>query len=151
MGKILSAFVQTNSPFAAIVKGTAQSVNNSEVLVDDNELTKTLRANQEYAFECRIFINSSAVADFKYDFNVPAGATIEINEFAPDHDTDVTIIDATIDVTVTTGGTDSVIAFFGRITTGATVGNVTYRFAQNTAEVSNTTVQVGSSLIIWES
>lgn len=121
------------------------NVNNSTVLVNSS-LVIALAANTVYALDCFIAFDTSAAADLKWNFSLPAGSTITRSLWGSE--TTSTLINDSIyhDVTTAVNGTAGGVASgtimslrtVGTIRTSATAGNLTYQFAQNTATVVNT-------------
>jgi len=126
-----------------IVKTVTQTVNNSAALVDDNALTCTLASpaggGHYYAWQIQLLYNSSAVADIRF------------NVVAPGSDTTLVYFD--MDNNFRTYGTNFFVSGSGAaalyymmgFTTLVGAGDVLkLQWAQQTAEVSNTTVYEGS-------
>ena len=126
-------------------------VNNSTTLVNDPELLFAIAANEVWEFELLAIINSSAVADIKFQFTGPAGSSIyrfNVGESAAATD----FISATepggAAIDVRGQGIAMINAILeGIIINGATAGNLQVQWAQNTAEVSDTKVLANSLLI----
>lgn len=132
-------------------KTATQTINNSVTITNDTQLLVPLPTiNSDYAFEMAVFYISSTVADFKFDFTVPAGASITygVSGLAPGAvaTTGDGQFDAASAVTIALGGAgDNLMAVIqGGVSVGATAGNLQFRWAQNTLEVSNTQVQLRS-------
>lgn len=135
-------------------KTVTQTVNNSTVLVNDNELLIALPLiNTSYGIEMYITYTSSTVADIKFTFSVPAGATgsfcttglaVGAAGTTGDGQFDATGLTTTISI----GGAGQAVGCLitGTINTAAATGNLQFRWAQDTAEVSNTTVNADSWL-----
>ncbi len=124
-------------------------VNNSTTFRDDDTLTLTLPATAEYEFLLLGKYLSAAAADFKIQFTIPTGAAMT----NPVYDCIVGgvhgwgLCGANGSVTGIDGTGASVpITIQGKIITGITGGDLTVQWAQNTANVSDTYMQAGSSL-----
>jgi hypothetical protein len=145
-------------PYRNFVRRTANStaVNNSTVLVNDGVLTLPVLANAIYQMELFLIYNSNATADFKIAFTAPAGAAMTWGQLGLD-----TAVagagsvagDVRAGVTTIAGnlpyggaGADACGIAVGVLVMAGTAGTLTVQFAQNTANVSNTTIQAGSAL-----
>src|SRR5690606_26427777 len=67
-----------------------ETVNNSATLQDDDDLSFAIGANEVWAVEIYVQVNSSSSADFKYALSVPSGATLLATQH-PYWDTDDTL------------------------------------------------------------
>ena len=135
------------------IKAADETVNNSTVLQNDDELTLAVEANTLYLLNIILVTNSGATPDFKFKITLPAGATMygRVEDpspgvgFSPQQFTEAT-------ASVAFAGTGSAYVTFikaGVIIAG-TAGNVTLQWAQNTAEVSDTKVLTGSSFVLMK-
>lgn len=139
-----------------LVRKTAdETVNNSTTLQNDDELLASLAANENVVFMCYIIHTSaSGNADIKFAFTVPSGATI--NWSAPNAHVSVTLSLSNPVVTTTSGtsrsfGSDPAVfsqLLVGRVSNGATSGNLQLQWAQDTATAENTQVKAGSFLLV---
>ncbi len=140
----------TGNTFARVVKKADEIVNNSTAFQNDDELVVALQANKTYCGILNCIINSSAVADFKYAFTIPSGASgsktnSSLSSVVAPASASI------IDVDILNGiAADGMFQLYFKIIVTATAGNLQLRWAQNTAEVSDTKVIQGSSLVIWE-
>jgi len=138
--------------FAKSVKIVDETVNNSAVLQDDDVLKFTPSINTVYHVQLMIFYLADSTPDIKYAFSIPAGATM-------------TFLDANIDWQAAAGsagdatsakssnGLGSTVATFMQMCVlemGGTAGDCIMQWAQNTANVSDTKVLLGSMLIAYE-
>lgn len=132
-----------------VYKTAAETVNNSSALQNDDDLLVPVDANAYYRGEIWLSFTSAAAAGFKLDFTAPAGATMEASGFL------VVVSGATTFAATSTLGavggivsTGSAVPYLGKFTlvTGANAGTLQFRWAQNSAHASNTTVNAGSCL-----
>lgn len=137
--------------FAKAVKAVDQTVNNSDVLQDDDDLKFTPTINKAYFGILFFYVNSASNADLKAALSLPSGATglwLGTNL--------VWQIAQTVTANVTTAkplgtsGSDQCLAVYFRIIMGATAGDVIFQWAQNTAQSSDTKILAGSSIVVWE-
>ena len=134
-----------------------QIVNNSTAVVDST-LVGALDANAEYEFDATLLYDGNTTADTRTTFTVPSGATFGWSSvgpittatgFAANLTTYGWITTANVALHGTVGaGTAVAVRVRGRVTTGATAGNLQHRFAQSTADVSDTKLLAGSSLLL---
>ena len=137
-----------------VEKTAVQTVFNSNVLVDDNQLTLAIAASQIYYLELNIQgANSGVVAGFKLSINAPAGCTqngVWIGTAASIsvlttyiQRTDVAMPDIVGNYFTT--AYDGWITVRGVVRTGGLSGALTVQWAQTVADASNTQVYKGSS------
>ena len=125
------------------VKNADQLVNNSDVLEDCDDLKLEVGANEVWGFNASLFVNSSAVADLKLGWTVPASATMKWNT----NQTTAAVTSESGTLGVSCSGSDQVCHLKGVIVADATPGTVQLQFAQNTAEVSDTKILANSHII----
>jgi len=132
-----------------IVRKTADEiVNNSTTLQDDDHLVLAMAANEVWYVEIYLLVDSSTVADIKYGFGYPTGCDIKWTYHYFSSRTDAALLEETNTWNSGTGGTGVVVGLVlcAMVANGATAGNFTLRWAQNTAEASNTKVLTNSFL-----
>ena len=130
-----------------IVKAADETVNNSNVLQDDDHLTFAVAANEKWQFEGVLFVSSAATADIKVVFAGPTGAVGGWGVYwrvatAEDGIASALGTDKTLQTTGPT--TPMPVRFWGSVTNGATAGNLKLQWAQGTTEISDTKVLAGS-------
>lgn len=130
------------------------TVNNSTSMVDGTGLSFPLLAGQTYHLDGWIFYTSGVTPDIKFAWTGPAGMTVNAWSMAAvpvagsgfdgtapqvigDANLQASSGDATLALAVRPGGVFVV---------GATAGTLQLRFAQNTANASNTILKAGSWL-----
>lgn len=144
--KWAALFAEVRPP--AGFKTTTETVNNNATLQNDDELFAAMAANAVYLVDLDLVFNSGATPGFKFTFALPAGAGGNLVGFA--HNTGNAFF--TFNGTPTTVyslagiGANAYVHLDGYITTAATPGNAQLQWAQFTANVSNTTVLLGSTL-----
>ena len=152
MGKILSAFVQTNSPFFTKVKSADETRVSDTTLTADSELKFKAKANKTYFIKTSIFLTSHGTPDFKDALIIPALATADRNDGDWSSTLDQAIADWEVGlVNQTTTGQLAVLSTFGRVVMGSTAGEISYAWAQNTSSVEDTIVNAGSFIEVYES
>ena len=135
------------SGMRGIVKTVDEDVNNSTTMQDDDALLLAVEANARYEMLIILRVTIRAASDFKFQFTVPASATIEGHASSTVQNNPV--FDLTTAQTITvTALIQTFIRYAATITTAGTAGNVTLQWAQNTAAIEDTTVKNGSLLII---
>ena len=125
-------------------KETTETVNNTTTLQNDDELFFPVAANEICEVSFFLRVNSSAVADLKVAITVPTGGSALYSKQG-----DVVTLEKTEGQgsSLSTGGADEHYVVRGIVVNGATAGNVQLQWAQNTAEVSNSSVLLNSFLI----
>lgn len=121
-------------------------VNNSAVLQDDDELVMAVAATVTYLVELCLFGISAAAADWRLQFNAPVGSSGAIYGMSDGSSIKSFAINATD--TMNSGGAASMSIYKGVLIVGGTGGNLTFQWAQGTANVSDTTVYAGSTLTL---
>lgn len=138
-------FFLNRDPRLLVVRKTAdETISNDTVLQDDGQLKFTVPANSVYYFIQLVKFISTAVADIKMNWSLPAAASIEYQTQA----SGTTYTTAGNLVLSGTGG-NIVRTLNGIVIIGATAGEVQYRWAQQTAEVSDTKVLKDSCLLAF--
>ena len=126
-----------------VMKGTDETVNNSNVLQADDDIVIALEANSKYSLDHYFIVESTASADFQYNYTVPSGATGERLGGVWDADTITALLNITTADFVATGGAGVGIVGRGRITT-TDAGNLVLNWAQWVAEATDTKLKAGS-------
>lgn len=132
-------------------KGADETVNNSSALQADDDLVFAVGAQETWVVEYFIIYSSATTADMLFDIQTPTGTSGFGSVLGRDTGgTESVFISLNQDESWILGGNGaaSTLAHI-KITLiiGNTPGNVTFRWAQNAAEVSNTNVKTGSNLI----
>lgn len=140
--------IRRDSRLTIIRKTADETVNNSAVLQNDDELLLPVGANQVWAFDLRIMFDGATAADIKYKFTIPAGGSghwLRGDEIS-DANTSIT----TERNNSTAGAGDTYFQIFHCIYAGgANAGNVQFQWAQLTAGASDSKVRKDSCIIAW--
>lgn len=149
----------TRSLYSYIRKAPDETIGNSTVLQDDDNLLVALPATGTFQFELNIFYASTTVADIKFAFTFPvlaicSWAAIGLATAATTSAGDGNFgMQNTSGTAISYGGIGAVnplpIQFFGDIIMGGTAGNLVLQWAKANAEATNTTVFMGSNLKVW--
>jgi hypothetical protein len=126
-----------------------ETVNNSSTLQDDNELFVALTANNTYVFSLTLSYISGTTPDFKFKFNIPAGASMAYGVMGLDTAGGFTTAgNLNSGNTPSIGGSagDAMAICKGTVIVSSTAGNLSLQWAQNVANVSDTIVRAGSIL-----
>lgn len=136
--------------FGRVVKKVTQTVNNSSVLVDDDELFMLLTINKIYSGILTIYFISGTTPDFKYNFALPAGATgLRLNgHWISNFETGA--VSLTTQTSVNGQGSNQSFQIPFTVIMGGTPGDVQFRWSQFLADNSDTDVIQGSSLVMYE-
>jgi hypothetical protein len=148
-----SAELNTLIPISAI-KSADQTVNNSATLVNDTSLVWAMNANVKYRFAITVVYSSNTTANFKFALAIPSGARLDFGYAGyVVGGTNTALFQGDVNDTATAGtpfavagivGIDASLFIHG-IVTVVGAGNLQFKWAQNTANVSNTIVRGGSS------
>lgn len=130
-------------------KEATETVNNSATLQDDNELFFAVEANEVWAFRAVLFFISSAAADIKFAWTIPASATIRwsATNIVNAINTASTVYDDSNFVSTDGTSAQLMVVLDGIVVVSSTAGDVTLQWAQIAAAVSDTQVLVNSYLI----
>jgi len=134
------------------VKPADTTRNNTATQAADPDLVVPVAANTVYLIEGFLPYNSNTTADIAFGWTLPAGSTMAwtVNGLQTGATTGQdTIVRGSVNETAVqgvggAGATDVVALPLGTLTTGTTAGNLTLRWAQNTANVSNTILRANS-------
>jgi len=137
-----------DSRFRIIVKVADETVNNSDVLQDDDELFFSVGANENYGVRLVLLENSAANADIKIKFEVPVAATFSFaGSYRDAGNTDRAFgtyeAANTLDLSGAAGDRCPIV-LEGVYRGGANAGTFQLTWAQNTAQASDTKVLAGS-------
>ncbi|KKN64459.1 hypothetical protein LCGC14_0491470 [marine sediment metagenome] len=138
-----------------IVKTVDEVVNNSTTYQDDNTLAKAVAINTRYAIEMFVVLDTSVNADFKFRFTGPSGfefpfhwqvsgpgqtAPVQFNHSVANGPGGLHFIAGA------SASAHMALLITGTVKVGGTAGTVTFQWAQNALEVSDTTVHENSWL-----
>lgn len=128
-------------------KTTDEVVNNSSVLQNDDELLFLLPENSVWAVALVFIYDTNGTPAIKVAFDCPAGSDFVVSR------TDIVAVHASCGEEIATGGAGTgdaniiEVQYYGVITT-TNSGTLQLQWAQNTANVSDTTVHSGSYLML---
>jgi fibronectin-binding autotransporter adhesin len=150
----LTAGSGITNPFVNKTKTADETVNNSGVpptqntgatLQNDDQLFFSIGANETWNFRFVIQANVPATPDLKFAVTAPGGATCKVGAYDVDSANTYGNLACGAATGIMTGHTaDDVYEVTGTIINGATPGNVTLQWSQNTANAANVTVRQGS-------
>lgn len=123
-----------------VYKPTDETVNNSTTMQDDDDIVLPVLANQVWVFDANIMYTSAANAHLDIGFSVPAGTTMQWSWL---HFQWVVLSEAS-EITISGNTTKRAFPLHGYIKTGATPGDIHFRWAQGIAQASDTTVHEGT-------
>lgn len=128
-------------------KTVTETITESTVLQNDDELLYALAANEIVRFSALLRINSSSTPDIKFGFTVPTGATLSWMMTTPEATDEVATSGGS--ATMQTSGNDQIVVLEGTVVNGGTSGNLQLQWAQNTSSVGSTSVLINSILTVW--
>lgn len=131
-----------------IVRKTAdETVNNSTTLQNDDHLLLAVAANEIWFISVFFIFNSTSVADLKYAFSLPTGATAQKQHLLS---AVATPSDATTATKLSGEGAIRWSRVYVLYIGGANAGNVQLQWAQWLAEASDTQVLTNSFILAWK-
>lgn len=131
-----------------VPKTANETVTNSNVLQNDNELLAAVDANSTYKMDLRIFTNGPVGAvNTNFGWTAPALATMQWGDLFGDAAT--TIAGTQNRDVIGTGASDlRLFEAVGTLITGANAGTLQLQWAQGTADPTASTVFAGSVLTL---
>jgi len=127
----------------------ATTVNNSVTLVNATGLAVVMVANARWKWDLMAQYTSTTTADIKFGWTYPTGATLDWGGIGYNTAEAFTGFGGQTEVSVPgLGGTGSGLHLFGWVVTGSTAGTLQVQFAQNTLTGVNTSVDIGTILIL---
>jgi hypothetical protein len=130
--------------FKDVVKTADETVNNSNVLQDDDELEFYMEANSFYYFELILYLYTWAASDWKMKWDGPAG--IAGYTKSDDENYQVATPNSAAKVITSAGDGYGLLHLKAYMWTAAAAGIIKLQWAQNTAVAENTVVKAGSFL-----
>jgi hypothetical protein len=128
-------------------KTVDETVNNSITLQNDDVLALPMSANAVYRLHLRLVVNSGTTPDWRGQFSYPAGATatmhFQVLETSPAAGLQGPFAETML-FQIGTTGSDQIILIDGLWVVSTTAGTLQLRWAQNTANASDTKVKAGS-------
>lgn len=136
-------------------KSADQTQSNTTTLLNDTHLFVSVAANLTYALEFVLIYEAGTVADYKWSFTFPAGATLSVGN----HEGDLSMAYLPLGFSsYTSGGSTGLggagigspraMVLHGNLVMSSTAGTLRYQWAQTTATVENTKTAAGSHLIL---
>lgn len=124
-----------------------QTVNNTTTLVNITDLVSAvnLEANKDYFAVIGVLADGGTTPDIKIGVTAITGATIIVGSLAGANEANPQVI------STVGAGTVRTFSVFADIEMGATAAKLQLQFAQNTADVSDTKVIQGMTMMIFES
>lgn len=132
-----------------IDKPSDESVTSSTTLQDDNDFAFAVEANARYAVWGLFLFNAGTTPDFKFQWSLPSGATIDglVTELGATHVWNA--FSEAASKTLPGSGADLPELFMATLITGGTPGTAQLRWAQNTSDGGATTMKSGS-YVAWQ-
>jgi hypothetical protein len=147
--QVAAAVAASHANLHTIVRKTSdQTVNNSNVFVDDSELKMAVAANEIWLVEIFLMLATTAVADFKAQLTCPVGGVVNARQSFPTYAL-ANYVGATTQLTMSTAAdlTNAGAMVMCIYVGGANGGTLQLQWAQNQAEATNTKVLTNSVLI----
>lgn len=139
----------TESIITYAYKATDETVNNSSTVQNDDDLVLAVEANQVYVIELSLHVSTGGTPDFKYCFAATATSTGHrqgnaSSASAANGKLLMGKADLTTELAHLVSADPEFLNIVGVIIVGATAGTLQLKWAQNTADVSDTKVKAGS-------
>ena len=137
-----------------VLANDSSAVNNSTTLAEVEDLRVQIGKYERILARYTVWYTTSAAGDFKFEVDAPGTPTefrVATTSAAVEGVTgDGALIQLdTSDpaaVSIATAGTKGYVTITALVNGGSTAGNITFKFAQNTADASDTIVLAGSSV-----
>jgi len=129
-------------------KTSDETINNSSTTQDDDELFIAIGASDTWSFDIDLIYDTGTTPDIKFAVSVPTGAT-GLWSFV-DSSSNVTHSTDGVSTGFSPGGGAGFIRqvrITGYVINSTNTGNITLRWAQNTADASDTIVKAGSRFV----
>jgi len=127
---------------------TAQQTINNSTAFQTTTITHTVEADEDWAFQIYLLYNSGSTPDLKLEWSgIPSGMSGNWTGIGYQANGTLDIQSKTsLGGDITCGGQSAVFGFalYGVMITGGTGGTLQLDFAQNTANASDSTIEVGS-------
>jgi len=139
----------TRIPFKLVRKTADETVNNSTVLQNDNELKLAVLANEVWYIEAVIIATILAASDFKWHWTMPALAEfygLGHEEFPYNNFSSYFELSATTSIEAVAAPETKVCRMQGLYIGGANGGDLQLQWAQNAAAVEDTKVLANSHI-----
>ena len=131
-----------------VIKTANETVTNNATLQDDDQLFFPIAANEKWAFRFVLQANAPATPDIKFAVTAPGGATCTVGVLDAEGAVAVGNLGCGVSSGLIVGNTtNDVYEVVGTVVNGATPGNVTLQWAQNTANGAGSVVYAGSYLL----
>jgi len=135
--------------FARVVKKTDETIDTDTVFSDDAEIKFTPTISKKYGFYFILCFNTETTPDIKVKFTAPSGCTGDYVNTASV--TAGTSLNPLSSVTYGVNSTATRISvWFGKFEMSTTAGDIVLQWAQGTSSANPTTVEAGTTLVIWE-
>jgi hypothetical protein len=146
-GASTAAAALTNLGIVIVRKTSDETVNDSNVLQDDDQLKFAIAANEIWSFQIYVRTSKKAASDFQVTVTVPAGASGGWQLFNDASSTTSERAFGAGYASVDTVDSSPAIRIMGIASNGATPGYVTLQWSQNTAVAEDTKVLANSHII----
>jgi len=156
-GQVLAS-ADVNSWFVPLVglKTSNQTTVSNTTLLNDTQVVFAAAANVTYWVETALIFESATGTDIKFQWNGPAGATLNgvtnyrtLASAATVHGQWQLGASGLVSSAGSGSGTPVGMTAFGTLATGGSSGNFQLQWAQSTSGGINTTVMAGCAVIAW--
>lgn len=135
------------------VKTSDETINNNDTLQNDDTIVQAIGANEEWAFDILLDITTTATADFKFSFTLPASASGTLIALYQEDNVTMTAVGTnpiagagavTGTFLLDDAATEGVLHIKGSVLNSTNAGNIQLQWAQSPATVTDTIVRAGS-------
>ncbi len=142
-------------PHLVVRKSSDETISSNATPQDDDFLLMAVAANEIWLVSFNVLYSSSITADFQWRFTFPTGGRIDATGVA--FNPSLAVMYMNVSDTTSPGTAQSLggggvgtprlfIKVEGIYTNASTAGNLTFQWAQNTSDASNTVVHANSTL-----
>ncbi len=139
------SLTDSGADIVTVIKTADETVNNSNVLQDDDELVFDVDANQVWTVDFVLQAQSGTTPDFRYAVTAPAGSTCTVGFENPENAQSQSQVGCGVSTSRVAGsGNNEIYRIVGTVSTGSFAGQIRLQWAQFTTNASNTIVRAGS-------
>jgi len=131
-------------------KTSSQSVTSSETLVDETDMQVTLAPSRFYCGSYHLLIKAGATGKLDITLDDITGATLDVFNIGSGGSAPRNMFAFGAEHSITTDGTDEAILIYFWFRTGSAGGILKMRFAQNVSDATDSTIQIGSMLVLYD-
>lgn len=136
--------------FKKVVKTTETSIANDSTLNDDPDLQFAASANKIYFIILFMYIEAPTAEDIKYQWSIPASATLEVLDGSLSNTQDTALKDGTTIEIIASSTGNKLLVNFCRVIIAGTSGDVKLQWCQSSSGSGPTKMLTGSTMLVVE-